>query len=175
MKTLKKILIPTDFSEFSLSGIDCITMFEIISDARIYLLHVVSDTLLAPPFPNVDLNAGTILRDTMEDVGEELERIVSDRFRENKNITTIVRRGEPWKEIVTFASAEGIDLIVLATHGRTGLAHMLMGSVAEKVVRYSAVPVLTVKPQMIRDALIKEEDIEAQLRVNPQYQMRSKP
>jgi nucleotide-binding universal stress UspA family protein len=56
-----------------------------------------------------------------------------------------------------------IGLVVMATHGRTGLRHILMGSVAETVVRHSAVPVLTIKPSLLRESVIRNEDIENEL------------
>lgn len=64
-----------------------------------------------------------------------------------------------------FAEEENFDLIVIATHGRTGLAHGLMGSVAEKVVQHSSVPVLAVNPLKMEEPVLEEEDIETQLRV----------
>ena len=67
-------------------------------------------------------------------------------------LTAVVRRGMPAEEIKRFAQEEGIDLIVMASHGRTGLRHMVMGSVAERVVRLCSVPVLTVKPHPFRES-----------------------
>ena len=59
----------------------------------------------------------------------------------------LVRVGRPWHEVVSAVSELGVDLLVLTTHGRTGLPHMLMGSVAEKIVRHASCPVLVVRPE----------------------------
>jgi len=78
-------------------------------------------------------------------------------------LVPVVKTGSPAAVIKRFAEEEGMDLIVMATHGRTGLRYILMGSVAERVVRISSVPVLTVKPQPLREAILKREDIETEL------------
>jgi len=75
----------------------------------------------------------------------------------------VVRSGVAEKEILRFAEEERIDLVVMATHGWTGLRHMLMGSVAEKVVRYSPIPVLTVKPKPAREEIVRRDDVELEL------------
>jgi nucleotide-binding universal stress UspA family protein len=66
-------------------------------------------------------------------------------------------------EIRKFAEEEGVDLVVIATHGRTGLKHIVMGSVAERTVRHSSIPVLTVKPHPLRETILKNEDVERDL------------
>jgi len=94
---------------------------------------------------------------------KELEDFVAKRISRDLKVIPIVTAGVPAEEIKRFAEEEGIDLIVLATHGRTGLRHILMGSVAERVVRLSGVPVLTVKPRPFREAIIEKDDIENEL------------
>ena len=92
----------------------------------------------------------------MRQAEEDVERDVAEFFRTHvpaeMNAIAVLRKGEPYREIIRFAEEENADLIILATHGRTGLSHMLMGSVAEKVVRHSSVPVLTVKPGEMHSA-----------------------
>lgn len=162
MKAIKKILMPTDFSEFSLSELDYIISLSVLYDAQIFLLNVLeSDTVLA--FHSVDYQSETGLRDRQKTAEGVLGHIIATKFHGMRNIVPVVRRGDPAREIVRFAKQENVDLIVIATHGRTGLAHVLVGSVAEKVVRYSSVPVLTMKPHIVTEFLLKEEDIEEQL------------
>lgn len=163
MKIINKILIPTDFSSFSLAALEYVASLAVLYDARIYLLHVVPEDVLVAPYPNVDLNSETIFRDTTEKAQEQMQHFVSDHFKHLHNINQVMRCGEPSNEIVKFVKEEGIDLIVMATHGRTGLAHMLMGSVAEKVVRRSTVPVLTVKPESMWNNFLDLKDVEEQL------------
>ena len=162
IKKIGKILVPTDFSYLSLVAMEYAASFSIIYDAPIYMIHVIDD-IPALTFHTVDLDSETILRDAEEKVREEFKNLISSRVTKPNSITTVVRRGQAHKEIVKFAQEEGIDLIVLATHGRTGLAHVLMGSVAEKVVRHSPVPVLAVKPLSMQSNFIEEKDIEEQL------------
>lgn len=163
MKTINKILVPIDFSPFSLAGMEYVKFLAMLYDTEIYLLYVVPENVLVAPYPNVDLNSETILRDTMEKAREELHHFVGDHLKNMRDVKQVVRCGKPSKEIVTFAQEEAIDLIVMATHGRTGLAHVLMGSVAEKVVQYSTVPVLTVKPEELAENMMEELDVEEQL------------
>jgi nucleotide-binding universal stress UspA family protein len=160
MNIIRRILVPTDFSELSLSGIDFIRSLAVLYDAELVLLHVV-DTTPPPAVPELDVHASLTREETR--AKERLAEIVVRLFPATRNITPLVRRGDPAKEIVRLASEEGADLIVIATHGRTGLAHVLMGSVAEKVVRHATVPVLTVKPESMRPPLMEQEDINEQL------------
>lgn len=76
---------------------------------------------------------------------ESLARLVAEHGLERFRVQTAVRPGVPHQEITDYAKEANIDLIVLGTHGHTGLVHMLMGSVAEKVVRLAPCPVLTVR------------------------------
>ncbi|MBI1770349.1 MAG: universal stress protein [Bacteroidetes bacterium] len=158
MKTIRKILVPTDLSELSLAGLDCAHKLVSHRGAQIYLLHVLARQTM--PTPTAESALGKFGAACEHSLNSELEQFLTEQTKRYENIVCIVRRGEAWREIVRYAREEKIDLIVIATHGRTGLAHVLMGSVAEKVVRHSTVPVLTVKPQLIREALLKEDDIE---------------
>ena len=82
-----------------------------------------------------------LVRSAEEQLGRELSRHESTKTPANK----VVRLGSPFTEIVRYAKAENIDLIVMGTHGRGMIAHLLMGSVAERVVRTAPCPVLTVR------------------------------
>jgi nucleotide-binding universal stress UspA family protein len=141
MKVIQKILIPTDCSEASLAGVEYATSMAESYGAQIVLLYV-SDH-------------------PKEKAARELQQLAAKRLP--RETLQVVRRGDPSKEIVRFATSEGIDIIIMATHGRTGISHVLMGSVAEKVVRYSPVPVLTVKHPGMRTALLEAGDVAEQL------------
>ena len=165
MKIIKSILVPTDFSDLSLTAMEYAKTFSIIFNTRIYLIHVVEDiTVLA--FHTAELNPETALRDKTDKAGAELNEFLANKFPGDNNIALVVRRGEAYREIIKFAQEERIDLIVLSTHGRTGLSHLLMGSVAEKVVRHSTVPVLTVKPEKLHEKLLASGAVEEQLHSN---------
>ncbi|MBI5215353.1 MAG: universal stress protein [Ignavibacteriae bacterium] len=165
MKFINKILVPTDFSDFSLAAMEYATSFSKIYDAKIYMIHVVENpSVLA--FHSVDLHSETLLRDAEDEGEQELREFISDKLPNVKGIIPIVRRGNAAKEIVHYATDEEFDVIIMATHGRTGFAHILMGSIAESVVRYSSVPVLTVKPEEMQSGYVDEYDVEEQLHMN---------
>jgi len=154
---LKKILVTTDLSPHSLAAVEYASSFGTLYTSRLYLLHV------------MDKKEGHHVREahmhvrTEEEVREALEAFAKKNISPDLRMTLIVRKGTPTEGILQFAEEEGIDMIVMATHGHTGLRHILMGNVAEKVVRHSPVPVLTVKPRPFRENYIKDEDVEKDL------------
>jgi len=150
--------VPTDFSELSFVALPYAEAFAEMFDAEIILLHVIdSDPTLA--YRTVDLKSETVLRNFEINAGKELVRVRKELISKTCNVTEVVCRGNSYKEIVLYANEHSIDLIIVATHGRTGLSHILMGSVVEKVVRHSLVPVLTVKPSEMREPFEENEDV----------------
>ena len=162
MKTIKKNLVPTDFSELWFAALEYAESLVAIYDAKIYFLHVVDNE---PTLANVmvDLNSETILRNVEENATGELLRIMYERVNNGENVIPFVCRGNAFKEIVKFSEEKNIDIIVMATHGLTGLAHVLLGSVTEKVVRHSSIPVLTIKPEARKKKFSNKEYVEEQL------------
>jgi nucleotide-binding universal stress UspA family protein len=149
MVFLKKILVPTDLSEFSLAAMEYAQSFGELYSSRLYMLHVV--------------DARESHHRTEEEAAQALERFAEENVEGHSQPRLVVRKGIPWVEIPRFADEEGIDMVVIATHGRTGFRHVLMGSVAEKVVRMSRVPVMAVKPQPVRENILQSADIEQEL------------
>ncbi|KAA0141444.1 universal stress protein [Gimesia chilikensis] len=145
MIDLKKILVPTDFSEFGqhalLYGCELAKRF----GAELHLLNVVQDAVAMFPEPNM---MGTSMNDLVADMQslaeKQLEEMPGLPGSEDLNVVRKVCVGPAFLEIIRYAKEQEIDLIVIGTHGRTGLKHMLLGSVAEKVVRKAPCPVLTV-------------------------------
>jgi nucleotide-binding universal stress UspA family protein len=117
-------------------------------NAHLHVLHVVKDSSLPTLAPGNDGADGIsdVKRGQYE---ERLEKFVTRWLPHQTKVVCEVRVGQPHKEIIEYTRQEGIDLIVIATHGRTGLNHLMMGSVAEKVMRLSPVPVLAVKPRRV--------------------------
>ncbi len=132
MFVVKNILVPTDFSDFSAEAFKYASTFAVIYDAHLHVLHVAH----AENVPTNGQSHGI----------NELKNFIQKNLPHQKKVIEAIAYGQPHKEIVRYAHDEGIDLVVIATHGRTGLTHFMMGSVAEKVVRFSPVPVMTVKP-----------------------------
>ena len=165
VKTFKKIVVTTDFSELSTAAISYIRSFSAFSEATLYLVHVMESGSLAGlsavDLPSLNLNG---LAD--EDAAGEFAEFIRANVPDSLAIDAVIRHGEPAKEIISFATEIGADLIVIATHGRTGLSHILMGSVAERVIRSSAVPVLTIKPPSMREGMVEAADVTEQLHLD---------
>ena len=160
---------PTDFSDLSFAGIDYVKSLAAQCNAKIFIVHVIDNASMAT-LPSVDFNVPTMLRNSEEIAQKELDKLRNECFKSAPDVTTVIRYGSPAREIVAFAAEHDIDLIVIATHGRTGLAHVFMGSIAEKVVRHSPVPVLSV-PTRIYDEpgrenqFLNENDLKEQLHI----------
>jgi len=146
MIDLHRILIPTDFSKFSQVALNYASAFAEKFAAELYLLHVIQDlavfipdmiTVAPPPVPTVE--------QMTKAVQDAFDRLIKDNRLERFPIHRDVREGTPFYEIVRYAKEQNIDLIIMGTHGHTGLTHMLLGSVTEKVVRKAPCPVLTVR------------------------------
>jgi nucleotide-binding universal stress UspA family protein len=153
---LKKILVTTDLSPFSLAALDYAVSFGMLYSSKVYLLHVHEGKE-----GHQGRDAGGEHSD--HDTRAPLDEFVRMHVPSQTRLVAVVRLGNPAEEIKRFAHEEGIDLIVMASHGRTGLRHMVMGSVAERVVRLCSVPVLTVKPHPFREIMIQNEDVERDL------------
>jgi nucleotide-binding universal stress UspA family protein len=147
MIELHRILLPTDFSKFSDNALRYGVAFAEKFGADIYLLHVVQD--LALFIPEAVMMAGPVTAAPVEQfvtaARAALDHVVRGLHLPGITVWPEVAEGVPFDEIVRFARDRDIDLIVMGTHGHTGLAHLLMGSVAEKVVRKAPCPVLTVR------------------------------
>ncbi|MEX0585155.1 MAG: universal stress protein [Pirellulales bacterium] len=148
MIQLRKILVPTDLSEFSQHAVRYGCEFARRFQSELYLLTVVQDVVALIPEPGMAFPApGEYLQELRDASQQALARVPEGAAAEGLQITREVRVGTPFLEIVRYARDIDADLIVIGTHGRSGLAHVLLGSTAEKVVRKASCPVLTVRPQ----------------------------
>jgi universal stress protein A len=143
---IHRILAPTDFSEYSKQAVAYAHELAQRFRATLMLLHVVE----LPPYPLEWLPprrlGGTLLGDLEQQATSDLAQVLPDAQGAAVAVTRRVVVGIPYRKIVEVAEAENVDLIVMATHGRTGLSHLIMGSVAERVVRTAPCPVLTIRP-----------------------------
>lgn len=137
---LKKILVPVDFSECSRKALDYAIPLAEQFGAELVLLHV---TPANPPVPELGPVDVVGIDEATQGLAE-LQASVSTAIASH-SVQRVVRTGEPHTEIVRVAAERGIDMIVLSTHGRTGLSRVLLGSTAEKVVRHAPCPVLVVR------------------------------
>ena len=146
MLEIKTILHPTDFSESSKHAMTYAIALSQEFNAKLCLLHVIEeissalyfDMLQAPPLTQLMINIE-------KQAKQALDEILPAELRGKLPTDYILRKGVPFVEILQCASQVKADMIVLGTHGRTGLKHALFGSVAEKVVRKASCPVLSVR------------------------------
>jgi len=148
--TFSKIVAATDFSEDSNLALGYAQELALKFSGDIVLLHV--DQPLAPVMmtpelgPSMDVGAmGRIAEEQRMLAQKELDKIAGKLREAGLKVKVHLKVGSPFLEILHTAQSENADLIVLGTHGRTGLAHVLMGSVAERVVQKAPCPVLTIR------------------------------
>lgn len=149
MLEIRRILVPVDFSEYGQHamryGCELARQFS----SELHLLHVVEDIYPMVPEAGLLIPAQT---DFLTGLRESAEKALGQLPPPDlaNGIDTVVRQissGRPFLEIVRYADENRINLIVIGTHGRSGLEHILMGSVAERIVRKAPCPVLTVRPE----------------------------
>ncbi len=144
-KDIRTILVPIDFSASAHAALDYAAMLADRFGADIHLVHVCE----VPPMMTMDAYAVTSL-DWNRKLGEAAERDLATataRLKDAAKVSTEVLFGNPAKCIVTAATTNRSDLIVMGTHGHGAVMHLLMGNVAERVVRTAPCPVLTVREQ----------------------------
>jgi universal stress protein A len=147
--TVKRILVPTDFSETADKALAYAKELATKLGASVHLVHVFADPYAVAAYaPEVyaavpaEMRARAV-KEVHERLMERLDAAEEQRFRGSRGIV----RGLVAPQIVDYAASQDIDLIVIGTHGRRGVAHLLLGSVAEHVVRTAGCPVLTVRAE----------------------------
>jgi universal stress protein A len=144
---LEKILLPTDFSNYSSVATKYACELATKFAAELHLLHTLELHLASTPEFGMGLALPTYINESRAAAGKSLAGVLDPKWSEGRTVIQAVLEGSPKVEIIRYARKQNIDLIVLATHGRTGLPHVIMGSVAETVVRTAPCPVLTVRPE----------------------------
>lgn len=143
MLQFKNILLPTDFSPASLGATQRAVHLAKQFGATLHLLHVIEDPIvLAPVFESIPMPPQSSFETYAQD---RLDNWISEGDREGLTVELHWYHGQPVKRIIEFAVDHRMDLVVVGTHGRGGIAHLMLGSVAEKVVRLCPCPVLTVR------------------------------
>ena len=143
----RKILVPTDFSKDSDSAFRMALSIAATYQARIFLLHVISKQSLADYCLDQNL-VDRFLNESIVFSNEKLQEVI-DKNQQKGNIKVIpdIRNGQPYEEILKEAFDRKIDLIVIASHGKTGLQKYFIGSVTEKVMKEAKCPVLLIRSQ----------------------------
>ena len=138
-----KILVPTDFSPGSRLALEYGLALAHRLDARIHLLHVLEDPAVTGMWTEAYLDINALREERRADADRLMRALL--KMTGARDATSEIAAGPVPETIATSASEHAADLIVMGTHGRTGLAHVLVGSVAERVIRTAACPVLTVR------------------------------
>ncbi len=140
---LKKILVPTDLSEESLRPIEGVRQLACDSSAHVHLLHVVADVPIAPHgAPLAPALHAPDLELQREQASKKLEELREKRLVGVESDSEVILGVQVAKAVADHAAGNDYDLIALSTHGRTGFRRLVLGSVAEEILRQSTVPVL---------------------------------
>lgn len=145
MFVFKHVLVATDFSEASSFALELATSMARQSGAALTVVHACEVPIYPEAIPPADL-----LTPITAAAGRRLDGVVDGLRDRVPGAVPLLRVGAPWEEILAAAAEVGADLVVVGTHGRRGIAHAVLGSVAERVVRLSPVPVLTVRGRQAR-------------------------
>ena len=149
IQNVKKILAPIDFSEHSMEAMR--GAMELAKDvsAEVHLMHVIAPHHHFIPFPlatNAEESRELVREAAMiEQAEEELARIKKDDFGDSNKVFTYAVVGHPVQKLVEYAEEQGIVLVVMATHGRGGAEHLLLGGTTEKIVRNAPCSVLVLR------------------------------
>jgi nucleotide-binding universal stress UspA family protein len=164
MGEFKRVLCPVDLSEFSLEALRLAVQLAKSDGALLDILHVVhnpfdelymtsitsTDPALLDAYAAEPQQRARIVRTTEERSEALLKQFCHDEAKGLAKVRYHIRQGDPFENILDAAEDFRTDLIVLATHGRTGIKRLVIGNVAEKVVRHAPCPVLTMKPKGVR-------------------------
>jgi nucleotide-binding universal stress UspA family protein len=148
---LRNLLVPIDFSDVSEAALAYGRTLARTFGARLHVLHVMENDFLRPMASNPYMHSEAIGRQVMDKLTDEDRDLL-------RAVAVLKKSDAPAEDIVKYANAEDIDLIVMGTHGRKGVAHFFVGSVAEHVVRAAPCPVLAVRlpqPRVTADVAVK--------------------
>ncbi len=145
METVNKILVPIDFSDYSKKALQYTVHFAKSFNAELSLIYVIE-----PMIYPADLSMGQMVIPPNEinfdqKAKSELKELAESEIGDSLEYNIHIKTGKPFMEIIETASELDVDLIIIATHGHTGVEHLLFGSTAEKVVRKAPCPVLTLR------------------------------
>ena len=150
MIEIKKILFPLDLTENSSKILPYVLSVSEKYNSQIYLLHVVQDLnkwgKLYVPHPSMD----KFQEEAIKNAKKAMDKICENQLQSCPNFQKRVVSGDTVDEILKIIESESIDLLIMGTHGRKGLEHVIFGSVAENVVKKSPVPVLSINPYKLK-------------------------
>lgn len=144
MTSFQRILVATDFSETSAYAVKYAIEMAKTFGAGLHVLHVL-ETEIPLMVDGIAYLPPGIIEEIEKSAASQLEQVIPPEERNKLSVTLALRRGSAFLEIIGYARDQKMDLIVIGTHGRGAIAHVLLGNVAEKVVRKAPCPVLTIR------------------------------
>lgn len=142
---IKKVLVPIDFSDYSKSSMKYAADFAKHFNASLILIYVIEPIVYPPDFSMGQIAIPSPGLEMDKRANEELDKLAEKEIPSDVTVKKIIKTGKPFVEIIETAAEEDVDLIIIATHGHSGVEHILFGSTAEKVVRKAPCPVLTLR------------------------------
>lgn len=136
----KKLVVPTDFSACSQSALQTAAGLRETSGAEVLLLHVTE-----PAYEGLRVQTSNLHEEMRHAAETKLKQLAAETFPDTSDVRVIIKEGRPADTICRTAVEEAADAIIMPTHGHSGLVHVLLGSVTEKVVRHSPCSVLVVR------------------------------
>lgn len=144
MISINRIMLASDLSENSLRAKEYARTLTAQFNAELHVLHILEKHLDSTPSFGGGLALNTYVHESATAAEKKIYALFEPAWLLGKNLVTAALDGSPTEKILEYSKDHGIDLIILGTHGRTGLSHVLMGSVAEQIVRQAKCPVLVV-------------------------------
>lgn len=145
MKSFEKILVATDFSDCAVEACSYALTLAHKFDASLLVLHVINEPVDLRGFYVPHISFDQLEKEIADGAASMLESFCRENIKDFNNYTTAVVSGVPYEEIIRTAQEQNASLIVIGTHGRSGLDHLIFGSTAERVVRSAPCPVLTIR------------------------------
>jgi nucleotide-binding universal stress UspA family protein len=142
---LGRILVPLDFSEHAAKALRFAAALARQFNATLVLVHIIEPLVYPADFGYTPLPANALEQDFEREATERLAALAGEQRSAGLRVEHFVRVGKPYHEIAVAAAEQRADLVVLTTHGYTGLTHVLLGSTAERVIRHAPCPVLVVR------------------------------
>ena len=145
MPQIQRIVVPIDFSEYSKRAFRYAIDFAKTFGAEMILVYVVEPIVYPADFSFGQVALPSMERELQDRSSEQLSALIAKEVPEGMPARCVIRSGKPFVEIIQLAKEENADLIIIATHGHSGIEHVLFGSTAEKVVRKAPCPVLSIR------------------------------
>jgi len=144
MKKIKTIMVPIDFSETTDMLMEYAVTFVESFGARLYVVHIVEDLSKYSYISVPHISMDNVMEEVYKNADKELKRYCAEKLKEKTDYGLIISKGEAYKEILKFSEEKDADLILIGTHGMSGLERVLFGSTAERVIRGAKCPVMMV-------------------------------